>query len=94
MKEQKTYQVDHPTIKEITVGDQFTLYNGHIVEFLGYSEEYVYEYAFEVLGKKNGFNNKLIHSYTSLLQYVEGHTENPNNIKCRNVTLSDKLSVL
>jgi hypothetical protein len=35
---EETYQIDHPTIKEITIGDLFVLNNGDIYEFVRYAK--------------------------------------------------------
>lgn len=32
----ETYKTDHPTIKEISIGDQFFTYDGEIVTFVEY----------------------------------------------------------
>lgn len=59
LKNLKTYKTNHPTIKEISIGDQFITYGGEIVTFIEYSGlNHSYPFNFECFvrnrtGKKN-----------------------------------------
>jgi hypothetical protein len=46
-QEQQTYQTDHPTIKEISIGDQFESgVHAELLEFVGLSDDTEFDYNY------------------------------------------------
>jgi hypothetical protein len=86
----KTYKVQHLNIKEITVGDRFVTKAGDIIEFIRINisfDEQQFEYTFYSLYYKHYIN------YTSKLSYYQIN-ESMHDIKCRHITLKDKINSL
>jgi hypothetical protein len=85
--EQQTFQTDHPTIKEITIGDRFITHNDEIVEFASYDGSIV-PFLFENISYTKG-RFKLAWVYKNL-RYDMIHF----NIKDRYIPLKDKVNQL
>lgn len=79
----ETYKTDHPTIKELSIGDKFELENGTIVTFIYYDgDDKLYPFK---------MNNTW---YTSNLKYVYGIQFHYKNIKYKLPKLKDKIDML
>jgi hypothetical protein len=89
----KTYKVKHPTIKEITIGDQFVTEGGNIIEFVSYhinSHPYIFE--FRRINNTSLFLSEPL--YTKSLRYIDYGQRNYNDIKERYIPLKDKVNQL
>lgn len=71
----ETYKTDHPTIKEITIGDQFITYGGDVLRF----EELSNNATLYIYGFKN--NRGHMFQYTMKLKFISSSIYSEKDIK-------------
>jgi hypothetical protein len=97
MKRKSTHQsylTKHSTIKEVSIGDQFILNNGIVVECDSISKKYVKGYIFRmrVIPFENG---KIMLGLSTILYYQNLQTTDEEFfIKSRYIRLKDKVELL
>jgi hypothetical protein len=89
----KTYQVDHPTIKEITIGDQFVTEGGEIIEFVEslFTSQTDTEFCFLF---KSTQKQGVTYTYTIELGYWLLYGNDERDIKEKYIPMKDKLNVI
>lgn len=89
-KEIKTYKTEHPTIKEISIGDKFVLNNGNIVTFVEYDKTIYHGYD------ETPFRLGDYWYCSSLLfgGYKENKDFHPLNANIKFLSFQDKLNLI
>jgi hypothetical protein len=93
----KTYQTDHPTIKEITIGERFITRNGDIIEFIGLTNgnDFTYHgdrypFEFRIFTDSSDY----LEHYSKHLKYYYNEEIDDIDILYRTVSIKDKLTIL
>lgn len=99
MKKKQTYKTDHPTIKEIIIGDKFILENGDIVEFIGRNLHRITKNSYPfIMGNISDDLTKrkedsIIEIYTYTLNFY-GTRKSRYDIKQKYLLLKDKIDLI
>jgi hypothetical protein len=88
----KTYKTEHPDIPYITIGDQFVLNNGDVIQFDSFIHGN-YQYPFKMFMLGNRYTINLI-TFDRRLRYDLDGTVSTYDIKSKCITLKDKLGAL
>jgi len=86
------YKTEHPTITEITIGDEFITRGGYKIKFIRFEKSENYPFMFTISPYK--FDVFYTTSpYAKRLTYFYADVEHSYDIICRYINLKDKLSV-
>lgn len=84
----KTYEVIHPTIKEIVVGDKFITNEGHIVKFIE-EDKFISDFKFLMIELNNASYTERIYN-----DKLQNYTLRDRDIKYKCISLKDKINLL
>jgi hypothetical protein len=85
MKKQ-TYETDHPIIKEIAVGDKFIAESGILMKLICLISDVHFLFQYEYVSTKN--------TTTYYDRHLKHWCDENHNIKCRYISLKNKVKVL
>jgi hypothetical protein len=88
-----SYKTDHPTIKEITIGEQFVTNDGTTVQFVSYIQK-ITEFVFQFKLVDTNAIDSLQWRYKKSLKYSYQGTIHKNDIKAKYISLKDKIDAL